>query len=125
VPLSGITATISTLLFDDTNYITGVAIANLASSSNTIAAVARDSLGSTIGTASIPLAANAKAALVLRNIPGLAAVAGTMGSVDLTVSTGNLAALGCDSMVRHSPPFRHRTGSVRVDDRVPRRESLA
>jgi len=94
VPLSGTTATISTLLLDDTNYITGVAIANLASTSNTIAVIARDSLGNTIATASIPLAANAKAALVLRNIPGLAAVAGTMGSVDFTASTGNLAALG-------------------------------
>jgi len=94
MPDPGITATISTLLFDDTSYITGVAVANLASSSNTIALVARDSLGNTIGTASIPVAANAQTALVLRNIPGLAAVAGTMGSVDLTASTGNLAALG-------------------------------
>src|SRR5262249_48872384 len=40
VPLSGSTATTSTLLFDDTKYVTGVAVVNLASVNSTITAVA-------------------------------------------------------------------------------------
>jgi hypothetical protein len=94
VPLSGTTATTSTLLFDDTKYVTGVAVVNLASVSTTISVLARDNQGNTIGTSSIPLAAHAKTAVVLRDLAGLAGVAGAVGSVDFTASIGNLAALG-------------------------------
>jgi hypothetical protein len=94
VPLWGTTATTSTLLFDDTNYITGVAVANLASVSSTISVTAYGNQGNIIGTSNIPLAANAKTAVVLRNLPGLAAVAGSLGSVDFTAPIGTLAALG-------------------------------
>jgi HpiC1 cyclase len=94
VLLSGTTATTSTLLFDDTKYTTGVAVVNLASVSTTISVFAYDNHGNTIGTSSIPLAANAKTAVVLRDLPGLAGVAGTQGSVDFTASIGNLAVLG-------------------------------
>jgi len=94
VPLSGNTATTSTLLFDDTKYVTGVAVVNLASVNNTITATARDNQGNTLGTGTIPLAPNAKTALVLRNIPGLARIAGAIGSVDFTATIGNVAALG-------------------------------
>jgi hypothetical protein len=94
VPLSGSVATTSTLLFDETNYITGVALVNLSSVSNTVTATAHDNQGNIIGTGTIPLTANAKTTAVLRSIPGLAAVAGAVGSVDFSVTTGNLAALG-------------------------------
>jgi hypothetical protein len=94
VLLSGTTAITSTLLFDDTQYITGVAVVNLASVSTTISVSAYDNQGHTLGTSSIPLAANAKTAVVLRDLPGLAGVAGALGSVDLTASIGNLAVLG-------------------------------
>jgi len=94
VPLSGNTATTSTLLFDETKYVTGVAVVNLASVNNTITATARDNQGNTLGTGTIPLAPNAKTALVLRNIPGLASIAGAIGNVDFTATIGNVAALG-------------------------------
>jgi hypothetical protein len=94
VPLSGNTATTSTLLFDDTKYVTGVAVVNLGPVNNTIMATARDNQGNIIGTGTLSLGPNAKTALVLRNIPGLAAVAGAVGSVDLTAGIGNVAALG-------------------------------
>ena len=70
-----------------------LAVVNLASVNNTIAVTAHDNQGNTLGTGSIPLGPNAKAALVLRNIPGLA-VAGAIGSVDFTAPIGNVAALG-------------------------------
>ncbi len=94
VLLSATTATTSTLLFDDTNYVTGVAVVNLSPVSTTISVFARDGQGNTIGTSSIPLAANAKTAVVLRDLAGLAGVAGAVGSVDFTTSIGNVAALG-------------------------------
>lgn len=94
VPLSGVTATTSSLIYDDTNYITGVAVVNLSSSSAIITATAHDSQGNNIGTASIPLPPNGKTAVILRNLSGLAGVSGTFGSVDFTSSGGSLAALG-------------------------------
>jgi hypothetical protein len=94
VPLSGNTATTSTLLFDDTKYVTGVAVVNVTPVNNTITATARDNQGNTIGTSTLSLGPNAKTALVLRNIPGLASVAGAVGSVDFTAGIGNVAALG-------------------------------
>jgi hypothetical protein len=94
VPLSGTTATTSTLLFDDTNYTTGVAVVNLASVSTTISVTAYSNQGNVIGTSNIPLAANAKTAVVLRDLPGLAPLAGSLGSVDFAAPIGTLAALG-------------------------------
>lgn len=97
VPLSGTTATTSTLLFDDTNYVTGVAVVNLSSMSTTISATAYDNQGNVIGASTIPLTPNAHTAEVLRDLPGLAAVAGSLGSVEFTSPTGTLAALGIRS----------------------------
>jgi hypothetical protein len=94
VPLSGATATTSTLVFDETTFITGVALVNLGSLDTTITVTARDNQGNTIGTGTVPLAAKTKTAKALRDIPGLAGVIGKMGSADFTVSSGNLAALG-------------------------------
>jgi YD repeat-containing protein len=94
VPLSPVTAAASTLLFDDTSYVTGVAIVNLSNASNTVTATAYDSQGNIIGTASIALPAGGKVSQQLRNIPGLSGVAGNLGSVDFSVPTGNVAALG-------------------------------
>src|SRR5262249_12588085 len=71
VPLSGSAATTSTLLFDDTRYITGVVLVNLSSAANTITATARDSQGNVLGTALIALPPNAKTAQALRSIQGL------------------------------------------------------
>ena len=92
VPLSGTAATASTLVFDDTNYVTAVALVNLGSVGTTVTVVAHDSQGNTIGTTTLPLAAKAKKAVVLRDL--VAGVSGAMGSVDFTVNIGNLAALG-------------------------------
>lgn len=94
VPLSANTSSTSTLLFDDTKYVTGVAVVNLAAVTNTITATARDNQGNSLGSGAITLAPNAKTALVLRNIPGLASLAGVMGSVDFTATIGSVAALG-------------------------------
>jgi hypothetical protein len=92
VPLSPTTATTSTLLFDDTYYITGVAVVNLGSAAATVTATAYDNQGNMLGTGTIPLAANAKTAATLRSL--IPAVAGALGSVDFSASSGNVAVLG-------------------------------
>jgi hypothetical protein len=94
VPLSGTSATTSTLLFDDTNYTTGVAVVNLAAVSTTISVTAYGNQGNVVGTSTIQLPANAKTAVVLRDLSGLAGIAGTFGSVDFSAPIGNLAVLG-------------------------------
>jgi hypothetical protein len=94
VPLSGVTNTVSTLLFDETSYVTGVAIVNLSSTSNAVNATAYDSHGNVIGNATISLPANGKTEAVLTSIPGLSALAGVVGSIDFSVNTGNIAVLG-------------------------------
>ena len=94
VPLSGVTATTSTMIFDETSYTTGVAVVGLGSSAVTVSVTAHNQQGNTLGTGSIQLAANGKTAVLLRDIPGLSGVVGKLGSVDFSVSSGNVAVLG-------------------------------
>ena len=94
VPLSPSSATTSTLIWDDTNLTTAVAIVNLSASNATITIVARDSLGATIGTSTVPLPPRGKIPKILRDLPGLSGMLGKRGSADFTSSAGNLAVLG-------------------------------
>jgi hypothetical protein len=94
VPFSGGSATTSTLIWDDTNFVTAVAIVNLSSMPNAITVILRDSTGATIGTSAVNLTGNSKVALMLRNLPGLQGMVGRRGSADFTVASGNLAVLG-------------------------------
>jgi len=94
VPLSGVSTTTSTLIWDDTNFVTSVAIVNPSSVPTTVSIVVRDATGAAIGSSSVALAAKSKTALVLRSLPGLGAMAGNRGSADFTVTSGNVAVLG-------------------------------
>ncbi len=94
VPLSGVSATSSTLIWDDTAFSTGVAVVNLSSASTSVSIVVRDSTGTNIGNASISLPAKGKKAFFLRNLPGLGAMTGKRGSANFTVAIGNIAVLG-------------------------------
>ena len=94
VPLTSTSSTTSTLLWDDTNFVTGVAIVNPSSISTSVSIVVRDANGNTIGTANVALNAKSKTAIALRDLPGLAAMRGTRGSADFTVAFGNVSVLG-------------------------------
>jgi len=94
VPLSGVSATTSTLIWDDTTFATGVAVVNLSSASTSVSIVVRDSTGTNIGNASISLPAKGKKAFFLRDLPGLGAMTGKRGSANFTVAIGNIAVLG-------------------------------
>jgi hypothetical protein len=94
VPLASASSTISTLTWDDTNFVTSVGIVNPSNVPTTVSILLRDSGGNTIGTSSVSLPAKNKTAVVLRNLPGLSAMVGNRGSAVFTVTTGNVAVLG-------------------------------
>jgi hypothetical protein len=93
-PLANSTSTTSTLVWDDTDSTTSVAIANPSTVPVNVSITVWNASGSVVGTSSVALAAGAKTAFVLRNLPGLSGVAGNRGSAQFTVSSGSLAVLG-------------------------------
>lgn len=94
VPLSGTSSATATLIFDETAYVTGVAVLNPASSAATVTITVRDASGSQIAAPTLTLAANAKTAFTLRSRSDLAALVGRRGSVDFTSSSGAVSVLG-------------------------------
>ena len=93
-PLSGTTATISTMVFDETNFTTGVAVVNTTGGDTTVIVTVRDNQGNVIGNGSFPLAARNKTQFALRDLPGMGGVRGRIGSVEFNVNAGNIAVLG-------------------------------
>lgn len=94
VPLANVSSTGSTLIYDDTAYVTGVAIANPSALPVTVSVTVWNNFGTVIGTSSIFLAAGTKTEAALRNISGLSAVAGNRGTARFTVASGSVAVLG-------------------------------
>jgi hypothetical protein len=94
VPLANVTSTSSTLIWDDTAYVTGVAIANPSVLPITVSITVWNNSGGVIGTSSIFLAAGTKTEAALRSIPGLSGVADNRGSAQFTVALGSVAVLG-------------------------------
>jgi len=89
------TATVSTMLFDDTNgLITALAIVNPSAIAASVQMTAYDNAGAELGSASIPLAAYSKTEAALHTISGLSSVTGHAGKVVFTVSSGSVAVLG-------------------------------
>ena len=95
MPLTGPSATTSTMIWDDTGtYVTAVAVLNPSNTAATITITVRDTTGATIGTSALFLSAKTKTAVVLRTLPGLAGIVGKSGSVDFMATTGNVTVLG-------------------------------
>lgn len=94
VPLSSASSTTSTLIWDDTNYTTAVAIVNPSSIPTTVSIAVRDVRGAVIGTSVVALGARSKTAVILKTLPGLGAMVGNRGSADFIVGLGNVGVLG-------------------------------
>ncbi len=94
VQLSSVSATTATLIWDDTNYTTAVAIVNPSAVPTTVSITVRDSSGNILGTSSVALPAQGKTETVLRGLPGLGAMAGARGSAEFNVAFANVAVLG-------------------------------
>ena len=95
VPLSSSSATSSTLIWDDTNVVTAVAIVNPSNVGTTVSITLRDTSGQNhVGASTVDLPPNGHTAVVLRNLRGLGGMAGLRGSADFSVTSGNVAVLG-------------------------------
>jgi hypothetical protein len=112
IPFASTSSTFSSLIFDDTAYVTAVAFANPSGVVASINIRALDPSGQVIGTATQTLGPGARTAIVLRSVPGLQSVAGQRGVVEFNATTGALSALGlrfndcCSSAPFTSiPPF--------------------
>jgi hypothetical protein len=94
VPLSGVTSSMSTVVFDDTAFDTAVAYLNPGASDITLTITARDDQGVVLGTATITAKAGNRDAVVLKSRPEFAAMQGKRGSVDFAASSGSVSVLG-------------------------------
>ncbi|HTP85357.1 MAG TPA: hypothetical protein VMJ34_00340 [Bryobacteraceae bacterium] len=94
VPFTSSTVTSSTMVFDETSYITAVAIVNPSPNDATISVLALDDDGRTLGTATIPLPAKNKVVSTMKTLTGMSGIVGHRGTITFSVTTGNVAALG-------------------------------
>jgi hypothetical protein len=94
VPFATANAASSTLVWDDTNFITAVAIANPGPVAATIAITVWDNNGNVVGTSTVNLPAYQKKEAALRNLPGLSGMAGLRGRARFDATSGNVAVLG-------------------------------
>ena len=97
VPVSLAGTSTATLIWDDTNYTTAVAIVNPSNSAETVTITVSDVSGTLIGSSSVSLPPNGKTEAALRTLPGLGGMAGKRGSASFTVIPGgsqSLAVLG-------------------------------
>lgn len=83
-----------TLVHDDAGLVTGVAVVNPGSSAVTVDYTARNAAGQQAGSGTLNLPARSKTVAVLRDLPGLSAIAGQRGAVEFRVTSGSLAVLG-------------------------------
>jgi hypothetical protein len=94
VPLSPANTSNVPMIYDETNYITGVAIANPSGAATTVNITVTDNTGTVIGTATVDLPARNKTAVALRNLPGLSSVVGKQGTVRFSTTSGPVSVLG-------------------------------
>jgi hypothetical protein len=94
VTFSGASAASNTLVWDETSFNTGVSVVNPSLVGGALTVSAWDRQGAIAGTVTIPLPAITKIVSPLRNLPGMAGVAGKQGSAAFTVTSGSVALLG-------------------------------
>src|SRR3984957_68629 len=94
VQLCNTGATANTLTWDETTFVTAVAVVNPSSTAANVTVTLYDESGNTIGNSLISLPPNGKAATTLRSLPGLSGMIGKRGSALFSVSAGSVVVLG-------------------------------
>jgi len=94
VPLASARSTAVSLTYDETSYITGVAIVNPSPVANTVTITVFDNTGAMVGSTTVNLAANGKTEAALRTYPALSGMVGKRGTAVFTVNAGSVAVLG-------------------------------
>ena len=93
-PFATANAALSTLVWDDTNFVTAIAIANAGPVAATISVTLWDNSGSVVGTSTVNLPPYQKTEAALRNLSGLSGMAGSRGRAQFSATSGNAAVLG-------------------------------
>jgi hypothetical protein len=94
VPFSNVQATTNTLIFDETNFVTGVAMVNPTSIDTVVTITALDDQGNALGTSPVLLPANQKVAVAaLESLQGLKAIIGHRGSAQFKASSGGYVSV--------------------------------
>ncbi len=94
VPFSSSTSSGATIVFDDTDYITAVAVLNPGASAVAVTVRARDASGAQIGTFTLNLNPKQREAFVVRDRPEMTLVQGKRGVLEFTASGGPVSVLG-------------------------------
>jgi len=94
VPFSSSTSPGATILFDETDYITAVAVLNPGSGPVTVNVRARSESGVEIGSFQLPLAARQREAFRVRDRPEMTQILGRRGVLEFSVSGGAVSVLG-------------------------------
>jgi hypothetical protein len=84
----------NTMVWDDTKYVTSVAIVNSGTTAGTVSITLWNNDGNTVGTASISLGAHQKTEAALRSLHGLSTMVGQRGRAQFVTSEGTIAVLG-------------------------------
>ena len=87
-------STATSFTWDDTAFVTSLALVNPSGVPATATITAWDNTGAVVGTGTVALAPGAKTATVMHAITGLSGITGLRGSALVTVSSGNVAVLG-------------------------------
>lgn len=93
-PLVSETPMIAQMVYDDANFVTGLAIVNPSTARAQITLVAYNASGAQTGNATLSLEPRARTVATLRDLPGMSGVAGTRGWLSITASTGTISVLG-------------------------------
>ncbi len=94
VPLSSSTATGATMLFDETDFVTAIAVLNPSSGGIAVTVRARDSAGFEIGSFVLNLGPKHREALVVQNRPEMAQMRGKRGVLEISSIGGPVSVLG-------------------------------
>ena len=93
-PFATANAASSTLVWDDTSFVTAIAIANAGPVAATISVTLWDNDGNVVGRSTVNLPPYQKTEAALRNLPGLSGMAGSRGRAQFSATSGNVAVLG-------------------------------
>jgi len=94
VPFSSTTSAGANIVFDDTDFVTAVAVLNPGSAPITVTVRARDAAGAEIGTFTLNLNARQRVAFAVRDRPEMTLVQGKRGVLEFTSSGGPVSVLG-------------------------------
>lgn len=94
VPFSSSSSTGATIVFDETDYVTAVAVLNPGAAPVTVTVVGRDETGAELGRFTLALNARQRAAFAVRDRPEMTAMRGRRGVLEFAAAGGPVSVLG-------------------------------